>query len=258
VAPLHIEALMGEVEALVRQYPVGDPQLIEHWRPLRERIRREFKDALEDPHAGKLGAVLGTQLIAQENEHCVSDAQQGDGPSSPSTDVKRTVEHGDCGTERHVDDPEEPFQREMHGPSVGRLGGTVGVSRNNSDEKTSRGDIRWWWVILAMLTTWLGFGGLNLANSSTRLTVSLIFVGLGVIAVALALMPELRSVAAKLSIAGGIVGGLGGIMSISKGVEAPDLGTFIRGAVILGVLATVLALLIVLVVKRIGRKLTSS
>ncbi len=38
---------MVEVEALAREHAVGDPQLITNWKPLRQRIRLEFKGALD-------------------------------------------------------------------------------------------------------------------------------------------------------------------------------------------------------------------
>jgi hypothetical protein len=47
VAPPQVEALMEEVEALAREYRAGDPQLVTNWKPLRGRIRLEFKGALD-------------------------------------------------------------------------------------------------------------------------------------------------------------------------------------------------------------------
>jgi len=47
VAPPEVEALMSEVEALAREYRAGDPRLMEQWRPLRDRMRAEFRDALD-------------------------------------------------------------------------------------------------------------------------------------------------------------------------------------------------------------------
>ncbi|MGD0455772.1 MAG: hypothetical protein ABSB69_19480 [Solirubrobacteraceae bacterium] len=47
VAPPQVEALMREVESLAREHRAGGPQLMERWRPLRERLRQEFKGALD-------------------------------------------------------------------------------------------------------------------------------------------------------------------------------------------------------------------
>jgi hypothetical protein len=46
VAPPHVEALMREVEDLMREHRAGGPQLMESWRPLRGRLRQQFKDTL--------------------------------------------------------------------------------------------------------------------------------------------------------------------------------------------------------------------
>lgn len=47
VAPPDVEALMSEVETLAREHRTGGSQLIERWKPLHDRMRLEFKDALD-------------------------------------------------------------------------------------------------------------------------------------------------------------------------------------------------------------------
>ncbi len=47
VAPPEVEALMREAETLASKHRVGDPHLIKQWKPLRDRMRQEFKDALD-------------------------------------------------------------------------------------------------------------------------------------------------------------------------------------------------------------------
>lgn len=248
VAPPQVEALMGEVEALARKYPVGDPQLLTSWKPLRERIRLEFKDALEDGHTSKLGSgVLGSSFIAHEDEPRVGDEQQRDRPDDPRADVQRTSERHDSRAERKVNDREKPLQREieMHGPRVRRACETEGVSRNAADKKgLLQTEVRWWWLLIAAPAAWVVVGGLSFVSGSSRLNLGLALVALGGISVALTALADFKSVAVVLPVVGTVAGALATVLFATKVSPTLGLGPDIRFIVTSGVVATALALLI--------------
>jgi hypothetical protein len=257
VAPPQVEALMVEVEALARKYPVGDPHLLTSWKPLRERIRREFKDAVEDGHTSKLGSgVLGPSFVPHEDEQRVGDEQQRDRPGDPRADVQRTSERHDSRAERKVNDRDKPLQREMHGPRVRRACETKGVSRNASDKKgLLQAEVRWWWLLIAAPAAWVVVGGLSFVSGSSRLNLSLALVALGVISVALTALADFKSVAVVLPVVGTLAGGLATVLSTTKVSPTLGLGPDIRFIVTSGVVATALALLICFGPRWVARKI---
>jgi hypothetical protein len=229
-------------------------------QPQEDALTGEAPEAAsESHHTGKLGSVVGTllrALIAHIDKQHIGDAQQRDGPGSPSADVQRAVEYSDYRAEGQVGHPHKPLQSEVHAGSLRCASGGGGISRNEPlvENESVAKSVKPWWVPLILLATWSAIGGLSMVRGSTRLDVSLALIAVGVIIGALAPLPELRSVVPYMGVASGAIGGLGAVLAIAKVSETRGLWVDMRTVAITGVVATALAILIRLAVKSVALK----
>lgn len=264
-APPQIASLMSEVEELARDYPAGDPRLMEHWRPLRKRIHQEFQCVLDGEscdrrsslsHADRLRVSLRFLLGAHKDKEQVDYAAKRNQPSDPRPEIQGSLEPQEPYTEGAIEKAAKPLQKD-HDESVGRAYETEGASRNDSEEKGfGERPLRALWLPVAVAVTWLSFGSISLASNATRHTIGLGLVIMGIITTLLMTLPTITGgVKRVIGALAGTATGLGGLL---LGVKVSSLGTSPRwdidGVAFSAAAITTVVLLVWLAVHIIARR----